>query len=386
MQKAPRSFAGMRIYFVLLLTFLNVTSVQAARVLAALYALGLGAQPATVGVLAGMFSLVPLLLAVITGRLVDRFGSLWLIVFGATVSAAGMLTAYAVPGLPAIFAAAAMMGFSVVFFNLSTQNMIGLLSKPEDRPRNYSNYSLVNSIANFIGPMFAGFSIDHSGHVLACLYLAIFTLLPVALMPVWGRSLPGGASVAKAATGGIRSMLADRGVRTTLVSGSLQMTGESLYTFYMPVYMHAVGLSASTIGIVLATYSAAAFVIRLALPRLMAWLNIDRLLSYAFLVAAASLVVIPAFSGALALGCMAFFFGLGMGCCGPIVTMLMFENAPPGRSGEALGMKVTANHFAKLLTPIVFGSVASAFGLSPVFWINAVMLAGGGVVSRPRKK
>jgi MFS family permease len=376
----------MRIYFVLVLSFFNGASVQAARVLLALYALTLGAQPVTVGVLAGMFSVFPMLLAVAAGRLADRFGSLWLIVLGAMAAGVGMLIAYLFPGLPAVFAAGAMMGFSLLFFNLCTQNLVGLLSAAEDRARNYSNYSLVISIANFVGPLFAGFSIDHSGHALACLYVALFSVAPVALMPIWGRSLPAGASHVERTGGGVKAMLSEPGVRRTLISGSLQMTGESLYQFYMPVYAHALGLSASAIGIVLAMYSAAAFAIRLALPGLIAWLKVERLLSCAFFVGAASLLVIPVFKSTVMLGLMSFVFGLGMGCCGPIVTMLMFGNAPAGRSGEALGLKVTANHFAKLVTPIVFGSIASAFGLFPVFWINALMLGTGGVISRPRNK
>jgi len=74
-----------------------------------------------------------------------------------------------------------------------------------------------------------------------------------------------------------------------------------------------------------------------------------------------------------------------MGCCGPIATMLMFGNSPPGRSGEALGLKITVNHFVKVVSPVVFGFIGSAVGLPPVFWINALMLGIGGLVSRPRK-
>lgn len=78
-------------------------------------------------------------------------------------------------------------------------------------------------------------------------------------------------------------------------------------------------------------------------------------------------------------------FGLGMGCSGPVVNMLMFDNAPKGRSGEALGLKITINHFTKMVTPIAFGVVGSSFGLNPMFWVNALMLAAGGVLSHPKR-
>jgi hypothetical protein len=33
---------------------------------------------------------------------------------------------------------------------------------------------------------------------------------------------------------------------------------------------------------------------------------------------------------------------------------------------------------------VVFGTIGSVFGLVPVFWTNALLLAGSGIYSRPR--
>lgn len=74
-----------------------------------------------------------------------------------------------------------------------------------------------------------------------------------------------------------------------------------------------------------------------------------------------------------------------MGCGQPIVTMLMFSSSPDGRSGEAFGLKATTNQLTKLVSPVIFGAIASALGLSPMFWINAAIMAGGGVISRRRR-
>ena len=180
-------------------------------------------------------------------------------------------------------------------------------------------------------------------------------------------------------------MLTAPGVPRVLATGSLQNTGDGLYQFYMPVYTHAIGLSPSVIGIILATNSAAAFAVRLILPRLIARFKEERLLAYSFYLGAACLLLIPLFKAPVMLALISFVFGIGMGCCGPIVTMLMFGNAPAGRSGEALGLKVTINHLTKVISPVISGSIATAFGLPPVFWINAVMLGTGGVLSWPKK-
>ena len=131
--------------------------------------------------------------------------------------------------------------------------------------------------------------------------------------------------------------------------------------------------------------AAAAFVVRLVLPRMIARFKEERLLAYAFYVGATALMLMPFFRSAVMLGTISFVFGLGMGCTGPIVTMLMFGSSPPGRSGEALGLKVTVNHLTKVVSPVIFGSIAGTFGLFAVFWVNALMLGAGGVLSQPKK-
>lgn len=377
---------GMSIYFVFALNFFSGATVQASRVVLPLYALDLGARPVTIGILAATFSMFPMLLAVAAGKLADCFGSRWLIVCGVVGGGLGMLLPYFARGLPAIFAAAILMGLSTAICGVSLQNLAGLLSKPHDRAKNFSNYSLVGSTTNFIGPLIAGFSIEHSGHPAACLYLALLSLVPVVMLAIWGGVLPRGTRQVRHAGGGsILSTLSEPGVRRVLATGSLQNTGESLYQFYMPVYTHAIGLAASTIGIVLAMNSAAAFVVRLILPRLIARFKEEKVLAYAFYVGAASLLVVPLVKNATILALISFIFGLGMGCGGPIVTMLMFGSSPEGRSGETLGLKMTVNHFTKVVSPVLFGSIASAFGLLPTFWINALMLGAGGILSHPKK-
>jgi MFS family permease len=325
-----------------------------------------------------------MLLAVTAGKLVDRFGARWPMTLGALGGGLGMSVPYFVPGLPALYIAGAMTGFAVIFFNVATQNLVGLLSTTETRPRNFSNYMLAASLSSLTGPLLGGFSIDHSSHATACLILASLTCVPVLMLLIRGEALPGGTRTHAKSAGGVRAMLADPVVRNTLITGSLLNTGLNLYQFYMPVYGHSIGLTASSIGMVLAMNSAAAFVSRFALPRLIAHYGEPRLLGYAFFLGAASLTLVPMFGNAFALGAVSFAFGLGMGCGQPIVIMLMYSNSRDGRSGEALGLKFMTNQLTKLVSPVLFGLIASAFGLWPMFWLNAAMLATGGFFSRPK--
>jgi hypothetical protein len=61
--------------------------------------------------------------------------------------------------------------------------------------------------------------------------------------------------------------------------------------------------------------------------------------------------------------------------------MLTYDHAPKGRSGEALGMRVTVNKVTQIAVPLLFGGLGSAFGVPPVFWANAAFLLIGGAIS-----
>jgi MFS family permease len=372
----------MSIHFALAISLLNMTTMRAGRVLLALYALDLGASPVTVGLLAATFSVFPAALSWPAGRLVDRVGARWVLTLGALLGGMGMLIPYLVPGLPAIFVAAAINGLTLAVYHVSVQNLVGLLSTPQNRTQSFSNYSLTNSIGAFIGPLVAGFSIQHAGHSTACMVLAALALLPMIPLALMGGRLPHGSRPAKTTDGRARGVLETRGIGRTLATSSLLQSGQDLFQFYLPVYAHGIGLSASAIGIVLATNSAAAFVVRLILPRLIERFRETRVLAGAFIGGAFAFALLPFFTATVPLALVAFAFGLGMGCGQPIVTMQMFSNSAEGRSGEALGLRMTVNHLTRMVGPVIFGVVGSSFGLAAVFWINGLMLGGGSLLAR----
>jgi MFS family permease len=97
-------------------------------------------------------------------------------------------------------------------------------------------------------------------------------------------------------------------------------------------------------------------------------------------------MLVPLFTHAFVLALVSFMFGMGMGCCQPITMMLTFSRSAEGRSGEALGLRLTINHLTRVIGPVLFGSIGSAFGLFAVFWGNAALLGSGGAITRRRKR
>jgi hypothetical protein len=65
--------------------------------------------------------------------------------------------------------------------------------------------------------------------------------------------------------------------------------------------------------------------------------------------------------------------------------MLIYDRAPPGRSGEALGLRLMINNFTHIVVPLLFGSLGTAFGIVPVFIANSAILGAGGILSSRAK-
>ncbi len=371
----------MSVNFVVALALFNMASVRAGRVLLTLYAIKLGAAPVAIGMLAASFSVIPILFSWASGRWSDRFGSRWLLLAGVIGSSSGMLLPYFAPSLATVFIAGLLSGISITFCNVSLQNLVGLLSSTENRVKNFGNYTLAGSTAAFIGPLIAGFSIDHAGYDYACLIVVALAIVPVSMLVTRGGELPGGSREEKP-MGNLWHAMTLPGVWPVLAASCVGQTAGDFFQFYMPVYAHDAGLSPSAIGIVLAAYSAATFVARIFLPGLIRRSSEQKVMLYAFVLAGFALMLVPAFHSAALLALISFVIGLGMGCVAPITMMLMFTRSAEGRSGEAMGLRLTVDNLTRLVGPVLFGMLASAAGLAAVFWLNALMLGSGSLFAR----
>jgi MFS family permease len=374
----------MPLYLTFALTLLLAVTWTAARMVFSLYALTLGAQPFAVGILAAMFNLFPLLLSWPIGTLSDRVGPRLPLMLSTVCGVIGLVIPYFAHDLAALYVAAALVGLSFALYLVNVQNLVGLLSAPEKRAQNFSTFSLLGSASNFIGPLMAGFSIDHSGHAVACLYIVTLSIVAGAMLLIWGDELPGGTRKGDVPASAMLETLANRGLWPMLITSSLVKLGTDLFQFYLPIYGHQIGISASAVGAVLATLAASQFIVRFALPRLIGRLGEERLLANAFYCAAVGFMLVAFTRNAVLLAMASFVFGIGMGCGQPIATILMFSRSAEGRSGETLGLRLTVNNLMRVVGPALFGFIASALGLFPVFCINALMMGLGGLLSRPK--
>ena len=380
---APLIIEAMGIYLVVLLSTAILAALKGSRVLSTLFAVDLGAGPLETGFLFAMNGLFPFLLSVYAGRFADRIDNRTLMYWGIAGCSFGLLLPFVFPMLSVLYVAAALVGFASMLFVVATQNLIGALSKPENRTRNFSLYSLWEAVATVAGPVCVGFVIDGIRHPRTYLCLAAYTAVWGVVLYAFRARIEQRARVPRSeGTGGMMELLKIPALRNALLINGTMMAGMDLFSLYMPVYAHGLGLSASAIGLIIGALGLAGFITRLAIPALSKRLGERRLLAIALAISAAAFITFPFITSPVLLAASAFALGLGLGCGQPLTMVLAFNAAPAGRTAEAIGMRLAASYFTHVIIPPAFGAIGSALGLAPVFWTCAVLLGSGAFMSR----
>jgi len=381
-QSAPLDERGVAVFCALaILTHIALTG---GRVTVSLGALAQGASSFTVGVLMALFALVPMLLSVHAGRWVDHIGARRPMRIGAALLIAGSLLPFALQDTRVLFVSSCLTGIGCMVFQIAVQNVMGVYATPDRRILNFSRLSLSLSISGFGGPLVAGLSIDHLGFRWAFGVLLLCQLLALGVLLKQQRRLPRAAGTARhAAREQVGDLLASPILRRVLIATALLSGAWDLNSFMVPIFGAAIGLSATTIGIILSAFAVATFVIRIMLPWIQRRIAPWTLLRTAMFTASAVYVLYPFFREVPVLIMLAFLLGLALGSGQPSLLALLHAHAPPGRAAEALGLRMATINGGQFVLPLAFGSLSAMAGLGLPFWTVAACLFAGGLFNRP---
>lgn len=356
------------------------------RVALTLFAIELGATPLRVGLVMSLLAVVPMVLSVHAGRWTDRVG-----VFKPTLIALAMLIAGAVlppiyPSLASLYCTSVLVGSGFMIVHVAVNNAVGHASTPQNRTQAFSFLALGFSTSTVLGPVIAGFTIDVAGHAATFVGLGAFSLIALAVLHTALRSAPACVS-ATASAGKMRvvDLLRHPPLRAVFIVSGLLSMGWDLFTFMVPIQGARIGLSASTIGLIMGAFGVGTFVVRLAMPWIARTFSEWRVLTGALTLTAFIYLLFPLFAAVPVLLALAFVLGLSLGCALPMIMSLIHLTSPPGRTGEAVGVRSTLINTSQTILPLLFGALGSAVGMVPVFWTLAAFLGAGGVFAGRRK-
>jgi len=244
--------ANARLLVLIVLSVLCYSVMMGGRLAISLTALKLTGSTATAGILMGIYAAVPIVVGLHAGRLIDRIGLRKPLVWTAALTLVGILLPGLWQGVPALAAASLINGFAFTIAAMALGNAAASLGTPEQRTSNIGWVFLGNSAGFALGPLMAGFGIDHLGHRASFLLLAALPAASLIMLGACMKQVPPGAMPARQQRpkGGLLRALNAPAMRPLVIVQVL--AGSCLETFYFIVPLHGAqsGLSASTIGVI----------------------------------------------------------------------------------------------------------------------------------------
>jgi MFS family permease len=376
---AARRYNGLNAGFVAVIASLVAVHACMAttRVAATLWVLNQGYGGGFVGVLLSLFAVAPLGLSLWAGRLADRHGFHRPVGIGVAMAFSGAVLALIaqVLGWVGLLALGCLLcGGAVAVSAVAIQREAGLMAHDASQlKRVFSWVALGPALSNAFAPVVTGIVIDTAGFTAA---LVLSTLLPLAAWAI-ARRVPRHAP-APAATGvkprPAWDLLKDPGLRNLLIVNVAMSSCWDAHSFVVPVVGHAKGLSASSIGLVLGSFAAAATLVRLAIVRWAHRIDDVKALRVAMAVATVTLIVYAWLPGTLGLMLGSAVLGLALGAVQPMVLATMHQVTPPDRHGQVLGLRMLAANGATVAMPLGFGVLATASFAAAPLWLMAGLL------------
>jgi MFS family permease len=358
------------------------------RMAAPLQALHEGYSAWAVGVLLALFAAAPVALALHAGRLADRYGYHRPVHIAVVLTGSGVLLAVLstlIQGWPhfgVLCVAAMLTGSGANMGMLTIQRSAGLsAANATERVRLFSWLGIAPSFSNVIGPVAIGFMIDWAGFGAG---YAMLLLLPLATL-VSARSVPRTQPPPRSTVPAGRTawdLLDAPGMKRLLVVNWLLSMCWDVHSFAVPILGHQRGFSASTIGLILGTFTLSVTVVRLFIPLLAHRMREIQVVSGAMLGTGIVFGLYPLAKTPWLMAACAVVLGLTLGCVQPMIMSTLHHLTPDSRHGEALAFRSMAINASSTLMPLLFGAVGTVVGAAALFWAVGSAVGAGSWVAR----
>ena len=366
-------------------------AVSMARPAVSYRALALGADERAIGVIAGVYALLPLFVAVPLGRRTDHGRCAPLLPAGVVLISGGCAMSGLADSLWAMAVWSGVMGLGHLCFVIGAQSLVARQSAPHEQDRNFGHFTIGASLGQLVGPIAAGALIggrDMAGTSALALMVA-GAGGAVALTSLWriesrttaksreeqGERVP------------VRRILRARGVPAGILISLAVLSATDILTAYLPVVGEHRGIAPSVIGLLLSLRAAATIACRLVLTPLLRLLGRTLLLTVTCLLAAllcAGIALpVPVWGLALMLAVLGFLLGVGQ----PLSMTTVVQAAPEGARSTALALRLTGNRLGQVAAPASAGLVAGLAGVAaPFLMLGALLLLSAGIAVRTPKR
>jgi len=352
------------------------------RPLVPLLAQELGAGAARVGAVVAAYAVIPLVLAVPAGALVDRLGSRRLFVAGACGIVLGLGAIGLKPSIPVLFGAQALAGLSELLVIVAGQTYATSLSTGREREQHLGWYTTMVSAGQLVGPLLGGVLADAVGYARSFLTASVLGLLPVLVgtrvrdLPWASRQEPEkGATSLTMEREALGRILRTGGVQLAVVTSFATLFTMGVRQGFYPIYVEGLGYSAGFVGAMLSLRALASMSVRPFMPRIVRLMRGRFPTVFAsMLVSALAILITPWTRDPVSLAVASVAAGIGLGLVQPLSMLAVAETVPQSERGLALGVRLTGNRLAQGTSPVLYGLVAEVAGIEAAFVAGGLLL------------
>ncbi|OPF70517.1 MFS transporter [Streptomyces antioxidans] len=370
-------------------------AVSMARPAVSYRALALGADARAIGVITGIYALLPLFAAVPLGRRTDHGRCAPLLPVGVVLIATGCGFSGTAGSLPAMAAWSGVMGLGHLSFVIGAQSIVARQSAPEDQDRNFGHFTIGASLGQLIGPIAAGLVVsEHDGAMGRTSAAALFIAAALAAFSVtslWrierrpdGTAAAGPAEEAPARKVPVRSILTTRGVASGMFISLAVLSATDILTAYLPVVGEQRGISPTVVGVLLSLRAAATVACRIAMTPMIRLMGRTVLMAVSCLGAALLCAGIALPVPAWALGALLAGLGFCLGVGQPLSMTTVVQASPEGARSTALALRLTGNRLGQVAAPASAGVLAGLAGTAaPFVMLGGLLLISAAIAVRP---
>jgi MFS family permease len=186
----------------------------------------------------------------------------------------------------------------------------------------------------------------------------------------------GTAAPANSGKGNMASLLKTPGVARALATSATVLAVVDLTMVYLPVLGSERGLTAATVGALLAVRAVFSMVSRILLGHVSRKLGRKRLLVASLVLSTIALAAMAVPMPVLLLFVVMAVLGLGLGIGQPLTMSWLSAQAPAGQRGRALALRLAGNRVGQVVLPSVIGVAAAGVGAMGVFLASAAAVGG----------
>jgi len=335
-----------------------------------------GLDAAGVGYVVSAAFVLPLVLAVRTGRLVDRFGSRRVVLIGLAIFAAGVVPAVVMPGLPTLVLANVVASLGHLGAIVGLQALVADLSRGARRTAAYGWWTTSMSFGQLIGPLAAGITLDTMPSVAFVPLLAFVGIAILLASYVRVRNTQhDGASEALRTGGSPVRAIRDPVVLIAILTSSAAVWAMVVYSTYFPLHLTELAVPATTIGALMSLRALAAVVVRLVMAPSVAWLGgRERTVVLTLLGLGGGLLLLGVTSTIAVLAAICILLGVAMGLSQPVSMVMVADRVDARDRGAVLGLRLGGNRLAQLLAPVALVFMIETAGLPWLFVAHAVLV------------